>query len=150
MRGGTIKCAALRCCKCMIRTVHSIKSIEKCYPTGEEPLLVLCSDMNEYICKYPRTDGAAYKMNTNNTNLLFDVEQNTLVSIDYGCIFNTAMYDYPLSRLTSTDTILASGILGQLKAGVKKQNKLDQLFETKWVNDTWDNFKECFKENLVK
>ena len=89
-------------------------------------------------------------MNTNNTNLLFDVEQNTLVSIDYGCIFNTAMYDYPLSRLTSTDTILASGILGQLKAGVKKQNKLDQLFETKWVNDTWDNFKECFKENLVK
>lgn len=258
----------------MVRTVHSIKSIEKCYPTGEEPLLVLCSDMNEYICKYPRTGGAAYKMaselvgvllaqtwklktpvpafvkispshwtragkggvlalgskrmtsvidinpiteggipslpkiakellrialfdfwvanedrNANNANLMFDVSQNTLVSIDYGCIFNTAMYDYPMSQLTSTDTILASGVFEQLKTGMKKQSlpiisryytqcihrsqqavtdilnviptqwnipqsiitgKLNQLFDTKWMNDTWDNFKVCFMENLAK
>lgn len=127
--------------------------------------------------------------NANNANLMFDVEQNTLVSIDYGCIFNTAMYDYPLSQLTSTDTILAAGIFEQLKAGMKKQSlgmisryykqcidqsqqaindildtiptqwnipqatiksKLNQLFDPRWVDETWNNFKECFMENLVK
>ena len=179
----------------MISNVHSIKTVERQYATGEEPLLVLCSDMNEYVCKYARTSGAAFKLvseligslmarawglntpstafvhirpqhwaragqngtiafgsrriecvidinattarsivpsrkilydilnialfdfwvanedrNANNTNIMYDIERNVLVSIDYGCIFNTAMYDYPMSQLTTTDTILASDL----------------------------------------
>lgn len=39
----------------MIPPVHSIKIVERQYSTGEEPLLVLCSDMCEYVCKYADT-----------------------------------------------------------------------------------------------
>ena len=55
--------------------------------------------------------------NANNANLMYDIERESLVSIDYGCIFNTAMYDYPLSRLTSTDTILTSELFWHLQKG---------------------------------
>ena len=48
------------------------------------------------------------------------------VSIDYGCIFNTATFDYPLSQLTSTDTILWSD----------------------WTKGVWNNFIECLNENI--
>ena len=53
--------------------------------------------------------------NANNANIMYDIEKNLLVSIDYGCIFNTAMYDYPMSQLTSTDTILASSLFSHIK-----------------------------------
>ncbi|MCR4943171.1 MAG: hypothetical protein K5986_01635 [Clostridium sp.] len=35
-----------------IPILDSIDIIRKQYPTGEEPVLVMCSDMNRYICKY--------------------------------------------------------------------------------------------------
>lgn len=186
----------------MISSVHSIKAVERQYATGEEPVLVLCSDRHEYICKYARTSGSAYKLaserigsclaqtwglntpptafidirpghwskagttgilafgsrrldkvidinpttansikpsvntlfdildialfdlwvanedrNANNANLMYDIEQGRFVSIDYGCIFNTAMYDYPLSQLTSTDTILNSELFCIIQKG---------------------------------
>ena len=41
---------------------HSIKSIKKQYNTGEEPVLVKCSDLNEYICKYMRSSATPYKL----------------------------------------------------------------------------------------
>lgn len=189
-------------CYMSIPVVYSIKSVEKQYPTGEDPILVLCSDKKEYVCKYARTTGAAYKLacemigsllantwrlttpttafvnirpvhwhkagpegtlaygsqrmesvidinpttiesihpsdkaflgllrialfdfwianedrNANNANLLYSLEYETLVSIDYGCIFNTATYNYPLSQLTSTDTILASNLFHFLYNG---------------------------------
>ena len=181
-----------------IQLLDSVKSIERQYLTGEEPVLVLCSDMNAYICKYMRSSFAAYKLacelvgaqmamawhldtpeiafvrirpshwpkggqatlsigsrmldgvvditpstyrevessaktltqllrialfdfwtanedrNANNANLLYDVEKEGLVSIDYGCIFNTATFEFPLSQLTSTDTILYSGLFQYL------------------------------------
>ena len=256
----------------MIPNVHSIKAVEKHYPTGEEPLLVLCSDMNEYVCKYARMNGAAYKMaseligaclaeewhlntppiafvkisanhwvragqdgtmalgsrrmdsvidinpvteenitpsertamdllrialfdfwianedrNSNNANLMYDVGQDSLVSIDYGCIFNTAMYDFPLSQLTSTDTILNSNLFRHFKGSLPPQplkslsryfnqcikrsrlishtlideipiqwkvphqtikEKLTQLYAPDWIDATWENFMECFDENM--
>lgn len=46
----------------MIPVVNSIKAIEHLYRTGEEPVLVLCSDMESYICKYMRSSSAAYKL----------------------------------------------------------------------------------------
>lgn len=186
----------------MIPIVYSIKAVERQYSTGEEPILVLCSDKSEYICKYAKANGAAFKLasemigsllaqswglktpptafvnlrpghwyktgntttlafgskridkvidvnpttvgcirpsvfvlfdilnialfdiwianedrNANNANLMYDIEQGRLVSIDYGCIFNTAMYDYPMSQLTSTDTILASELFHHIQNG---------------------------------
>ena len=259
--------------------VNSAKRIEQQFRTGEEPVLVMCSDINIYVCKYMRSSAAAYKLaceligsrmanawrlntpdialvrikpthwaninqshslsapsigskwldgvvditpstyakvpatletlmqlmqialfdfwianedrNANNANLMFDVVHSQLVSIDYGCIFNTATFDYPLSQLTSTDTILwsdlfrhlsqnqeptaisalannlkeyysesiqgASKLAGQIAEELPNdwnmpQNiineKLQQLFDNKWIADTWDNFTTCINENI--
>lgn len=43
-------------------SVSSIQKIEKIYQTGEEPVLVLCSDMRQYVCKYCRYPGSANKL----------------------------------------------------------------------------------------
>ena len=195
-----------------IPLLDSVKSIERQYLTGEEPVLVMCSDKNAYICKYMRSSFAAYKLaceligaqmamawrlntpeiafvkirpshwlkgsntaltvgsrkmegvvditpttnrevkssaktltqllkialfdfwianedrNANNANLLYDVEQEDLVSIDYGCIFNTATFEFPLSQLTSTDTILYSDLF-QCLIQDKSLTSLETLFK---------------------
>ena len=45
-----------------IHRLHSLKTIERKYNTGEEPVLVVCSDLNSYICKYMRSMAASYKL----------------------------------------------------------------------------------------
>lgn len=181
-----------------IPVLNSVKAIEYQYQTGEEPVLVICSDLNAYICKYMRSSAASYKLvseligsemariwrfnspetaivnvkpnhwnglrsshsttapafgsrkkigvidvtpttigeiedtplmfaqlahialfdfwmanedrNANNANLMYDIVKHLFVPIDYGCVFNTATYDYPLSQLTATDSIISSEI----------------------------------------
>lgn len=56
--------------------------------------------------------------NANNYNLLYDVKKEIFVAIDFGCIFNTATYDYPMSQLTSTDTVLYSDLFDELSRNV--------------------------------
>ena len=46
--------------------------------------------------------------------MLYDVSRGRLISIDYGCILNTATFDYPLCQLTTTDTILWSDLFKHL------------------------------------
>ena len=192
-----------------IQTLYSAKRIEQQFHTGEEPVLVMCSDVNIYVCKYMRSSATAYKLacelieaklakawrlttpdialvnirplhweginvshslsapsigfrwldgvvditpsthakvpakaetlaqlmkialfdfwvanedrNANNANLMCDVASEQLISIDYGCIFNTATFDYPLSQLTSTDTILWSDLFRHLLQGTSRQ-----------------------------
>ena len=182
--------------------LESVKPIEQQYRTGEEPVLVMCSDLNAYVCKYMRSSSAAYKLacefigskmakawqietpeialvkikqehwagkfmqhslsapalgskkadniidvtpstfdkvaptmstlrqllkialfdfwianedrNSNNANLLYDIVRKKLISIDYGCILNTATFDYQITQLTSTDTILWSDLFQHL------------------------------------
>lgn len=191
-----------------IQTLYSAKRIEQQFRTGEEPVLVMCSDVNIYVCKYMRSSSVAYKLacefigaklaqawqlntpeislvnirhahweginlphsisapsigsrclygvvditpttyakvsantetlrqlmkialfdfwvanedrNANNANLMYDMNQEQFVSIDYGCIFNTATFDYPLSQLTSTDTILWSDLFKHLLQGTDR------------------------------
>lgn len=198
----------------MIPKVYSVKVIEQQYRTGEEPVLVMCSDKNAYICKYMRSSAAAYKLaceligvrmamawqletpevafvkikqdhwagrfvqhslsapalgsrrmesvvdvtpstysdvdettavlrqlmkialfdfwmanedrNANNANLLYDVSRGRLISIDYGCILNTATFDYPLCQLTTTDTILWSDLFKHL-AGNRDRAMIELL-----------------------
>jgi hypothetical protein len=195
-----------------IPTLSSIKTIEQQYQTGENPVLVLCSDKNAYICKYMRSSGSAYKLaceligsvmaltwnintpspafvkikqqhwsqllaqrysstlaygtkrkenivditpttfsvvpttkrlvkelleialfdcwianedrNINNANLMYDIEHSQFVSIDYGCILNTATFEYPLSQLTSTDTILYSDLFHHIIKGTDANDVL--------------------------
>lgn len=207
-----------------IPILYSVKKIERQLHTGEEPVLVMCSDVNTYVCKYMRTSATAYKMvcefigarmakawqlttpkiaivkirplhweglnisrslsapsigsrwmegvvditpstyaeipankntlrqllrialfdfwianedrNANNANLMYDVTQGLLVSIDYGCILNTATFEYPLTQLTSTDTILWSDLFKHLSYN---QNALN-------ISTLTDHLKEEYKE----
>lgn len=50
----------------------------------------------------------------NNANLLYDIAMEKLISIDYGGIFNTSTFEYPLSQLTMTDTILYADLFRHL------------------------------------
>ena len=198
----------------MIQFVKSVKIIEQQYRTGEEPVLVMCSDKKNYVCKYMRTSSAAYKLsceligsmmamawklptpqvafvnikqshwsgrtlshslsapafgsqfiekvgdvtpttyseispsvsvlrqlmqialfdfwianedrNANNANLIYDVISGKLIAIDFGCILNTATFDYPMSQLTSTDTILWSDLFHHIANGVERE-QIDQI-----------------------
>ena len=201
-----------------IPQLYSIKEIEKKFHTGEEPVMVLCSDMNSYICKYMRTSLPAFKLvceimgsyfakswnlhtpsvaivkipnshwknmnishvqnspaigskfmngvvdlnpattlelnrsedlleqllkialfdfwianedrNSNNYNLMYEVDSEKIVSIDYGCIFNTATFDYSLTQLTTTDTILYSELFNHLAEGsssISLKNSVENL-----------------------
>ena len=192
----------------IVPSLESVKRIEQQFRTGEEPVVVMCTDLHRYVCKYMRSSASAYKLacefigatmaklwqiktpeialvkikalhweginishcvsapsignrwlntvidvtptsylsipskerqlnqlmkialfdfwvanedrNANNSNLMYDLVEEQLVSIDYGCIFNTATFDYPLSQLTSTDTILWSDLFQHL---AKEQGK---------------------------
>ncbi len=46
----------------------------------------------------------------NNANLLYHIEDEQLVSIDYGGILNNVTFDFPLSQLTETDSILGADV----------------------------------------
>ena len=211
-----------------ISVIDSAKRIEQQFRTGEEPVLVMCSDVNLYVCKYMRSSAAAYKLaceligarmaeawhlntpdialvriksshwaginqshslsapsigsrwldgvvditpstyakipatidtleqlmqialfdfwianedrNANNANLMYDVGRSQLVSIDYGCILNTATFEYPLSQLTTTDTILWSDLFRHIAQGQEKTT----------IQAIADSLKEVFSENLQR
>lgn len=68
----------------------------------------------------------------NNANLLYDIENNRLISIDYGGILNNVTFDFSLSQLTETDSILSADIfthiiksisIRQLSKAVEKLQK---------------------------
>ncbi|WP_028907611.1 HipA family kinase [Xylanibacter ruminicola] len=52
--------------------------------------------------------------NMNNANLLYDVGHGKLVSIDYGCILNTASFDCSMSLLTSNESIICTSMFQEL------------------------------------
>lgn len=212
-----------------IPIIDSAKVIEQQYRTGEKPVLVMCSNMTAYVCKYMRTSSAAYKLvcelmgalmakawqldtpeislvrikpehwsglslqhslsapalgslklegvvditpstfgeveqttalfrqlleialfdfwvanedrNGNNANLLYDVVHGTLVPIDYGCIFNTATFEYPMSQLTLTDTILSSDLFRHLSHSVNGVNQMLDVLQQSYTK----NLKRCFR-----
>lgn len=45
-----------------IQALYSAKRIEQQFHTGEEPVMVMCSDINIYVCKYMRSSATAYKL----------------------------------------------------------------------------------------
>lgn len=63
--------------------------------------------------------------NANNANLMYDVQNDDLIPIDFGCAFNTATLELPLSQLTETDSILASDLFLHLRKSVS----LERLME---------------------
>lgn len=186
----------------------SIEKLKKQYATGEQPILVRCSDLNEYVCKYLRSSATPYKLvcevigsvlasewglstpdvafinllpehwslcrsikrsapafgskmlsgvidvnanwkenirvthnmqgqivsialfdlwlanedrNWHNSNLLYDVIADNLVVIDHGCILNTATFDYNLTLLTDSESILTSDLAHSILNGLERE-----------------------------
>ncbi|MBQ6722998.1 MAG: hypothetical protein IJQ84_00590 [Paludibacteraceae bacterium] len=193
-----------------IQRINSIQEISKQYTTGDAPVLVLCSDTLQYICKYLRANATiayklacefigavfadAWKINTppfalvqimpahwtsittshsssipavgfqklegviditptsfqqveantntlyqilkialfdfwianedrtyNNANLLYNIQNAQLISIDYGGILNNVTFDFPLSQLTETDSILGADIFAHICKSVSSK-----------------------------
>jgi len=182
----------------MTKQLTSIAPVSRQYNTGEQPVLVTCSDGCDYICKYTLSSGSAYKLvcelicnrlaqiwglntpdfaqvsllqehqqslnisirsnklcigslfltdvidltkisqlavdpseqnlrelitialfdlwvanedrNWNNFNLMIDINDNRFIPIDFGCAFNTSTFDYPLSQLTQSDSLMYSDL----------------------------------------
>jgi hypothetical protein len=68
---------------------------------------------------------------------MYDVADDYIVSIDYGCIFNTATFEYPLSQLTSTDTILWSDLFSHLSSN---KEKYDILLLTEQLKQNYESY----------
>lgn len=80
----------------------------------------------------------------NNANLLYDIASEKLVSIDYGGIFNTSTFEYPLSQLTMTDTILYADLFRHL---TKSENKDKVMKLAKGLKDDYDT---CIKNSNLE
>lgn len=117
----------------------------------------------------------------NNYNLLYDIKQENIVSIDYGGIFNSAIINRPAYQLSESDSILTSNLYERLKKANVSQaksvlkrdyygyvdrckkslpeilgnipsewnidataikKKIDNLFDSEWIEDTWNNFND--------
>ena len=190
--------------------LHSIQEVSVQYTTGDLPVLVLCSDARQYVCKYMRSNATisyklasefigamfaeAWKIDTppcaivqimpahwasvatshsmsapaigfrklegviditptsyqqvdtnadtlyqllkialfdfwianedrtyNNANLLYGIENSRLISIDYGGILNNVTFDYPLSQLTETDSILGADLFAHIVKSISSR-----------------------------
>lgn len=62
--------------------------------------------------------------NANNANLMYDMVNDNIIAIDYGCCFNTATFDYPLSLLTESESILCSDLFLHLANGTSHERIL--------------------------
>lgn len=63
----------------------------------------------------------------NNANLLYQLETNTIISIDYGGILNNVSFDYPLTQLTETDSILCADIFAHISCHVTNEQLKDAV-----------------------
>lgn len=59
----------MRIVRCLLYA-DQYKRYSKQYETGETPVLVMCSDKNEYICKYMRSLSPAYNLFVNSLVLV--------------------------------------------------------------------------------
>ena len=54
--------------------------------------------------------------------MLYEIENDRLVSIDYGGILNNVSFDYPLTQLTETDSILCSDLFAHICNSVTQKS----------------------------
>lgn len=155
-----------------IQLLDSVKSIERQYLTGEEPVLVLCSDMNAYICKYMRSSFAAYKLACELVGAQMakawhlDTPEIAFVRIrpSHWPKGGYAALSIGSRKLEGVVDITPSTYRGwrhsseMAKAmptdwnvpSAYVEKKTGQLFESEWVDGVWSNFMECFTENIGK
>ncbi len=132
-----------------ISTIESVKVIEQQFNTGEEPVLVTCSDMNTYICKYMRSSAAAYKLACELDLFHHLSKEKGQTTIDPITTELKTDYCTCLKRsLLQVDEILTA-LPKEWNVSIEiVREKLKQLFEEQWISETWNNFMDCINENL--
>lgn len=78
--------------------------------------------------------------NFNNANLMYSIKTNQIIAIDYGCIFNTGTFDYPLTQLTTTDTILYSDLFKHIASAFSSEEVIKEGIK----------LKNYYEKNLIK
>lgn len=86
--------------------------------------------------------------NANNANLMYDMINDNIIAIDYGCSFNTATFDYPLSLLTESESILCSDLFHHLSNGVSREYIL-QAADVLLNNDFPSYLHDCKMDQVV-
>lgn len=86
--------------------------------------------------------------NANNANLMYDIVQQDLIAIDFGCCFNTATFDFPLSQLTETDNILCSDLFTHIIRDISKERVL-QMAEVLLTIDYMSFIHDCQSDILI-
>ena len=71
--------------------------------------------------------------NFNNYNLLYDLNQCRLVPIDFGCIFNSSTFDFPLSQLTLSDSLIYSELFTNMAESYKYIKEFDFINNFKGI-----------------
>ena len=64
----------------------------------------------------------------NNYNLLYDMRFERIVSIDYGGIFNSCVWDRPIYQLNESDSILSSDLFDRLKSADSSFPSYEPIF----------------------
>lgn len=80
--------------------------------------------------------------NANNANLMYDMVSNNIIAIDYGCCFNTATFEYPLSLLTESESILCSDLFLHI-AGNTSHERIRQMVDVLLNVDFLSFIHEC-------
>lgn len=86
--------------------------------------------------------------NANNANLMYDIVGRNIIAIDYGCCFNTATFEYRLSQLTETDSILNSELFDQVRRNISKERIL-QMAEVLTSIDYMSYIHDCQTTALI-
>lgn len=84
--------------------------------------------------------------NANNANLMYDMANDSIIAIDFGCCFNTATFDYPLSLLTESDSILLSDLFDHISSCTPVES-INQMAYRLLNNDMMPYLHDC---ELVK
>lgn len=149
-----------------ILLLDSVKSVERQYLTGEEPVLVMCSDKNAYICKYMRSSFAAYKLaceligaqmsmawHLNTPEIAFvrirpshwsnslEAMLKPMNAYYLACINRSRQLSSHMLQTMPKDWNVPFDVV---------ERKIGQLFDSKWIDCVWHNFTECLTENIGK
>ena len=71
----------------------------------------------------------------NNANMLYDVNNQQLISIDYGGIFNTNSFENPMELLSEFDSILYAKIATHIYSGFNFKSQTLQIAKHKFYNN---------------
>ena len=124
--------------------LYSAKRIERQFNTGEQPVLVTCSDVNTYVCKYMRSSAAAYKLVCELIGAKMAKAWQLPLTERLNKEYENSIHRCKLIPIEIIEDIPQEWNVPQTII----TDKISQLFDEKWLIGVWNNFTECLNENI--